>query len=155
MRATRPKSKNQRFREIGIRGKGLSFVESGTVARFAFVDGPAQPHGLPYNRRREFGIGRGLGTDGSGAIGLRLFGAKSIKVTEDVQHCNPQIQSCVSASCCLPKFVSYGLMLMFQKNPESKAVRNQQQRHNDSRNEVSRSQLPRQQPGMTGLVESI
>ena len=148
-----PKSKNQRFREIGIRGKGLSFLESGTVARFAFVDAAAQAHGLRYNRRREFGIGRGLGTDRSRAIGLRLFGAKSIKVTEDVQHCNPQIQSCVSASCCLPKFVSYGLML--QKNPESKTMRNQQQRHNDSRNEVSRSQLPRQQPGMIGLVESI
>ena len=46
-------------------------------------------------------------------------------------------------------------ILMLQKNPESESVRNQQQRHNDSRNEVSRSQLPGQEPGMIGLVESV
>ena len=61
----------------------------------------------------------------------------------------------ICALCCLSAFTHYGFILMSQKNPESKAMRNQQQRHNDSRNEVSRSQLPRQQPGMIGLVESI
>jgi hypothetical protein len=44
---------------------------------------------------------------------------------------------------------------MLQKDPESESVRDEQQRYNEGRNEVGGSQLPRQQPGMIGLVESI
>jgi len=44
---------------------------------------------------------------------------------------------------------------MLQKNTESKSVRNQQQRHNDSRKEECGSQLPRQESGVIGLVEGV
>ena len=44
---------------------------------------------------------------------------------------------------------------MLQKNPENESVRDQQQRHDQSRNEVCGSQLPRQQPGVIGLVERV
>ena len=55
----------------------------------------------------------------------------------------------------LPTFVGDRLILMLQKNPESKSMRDQKQGHNESRNEVSRSQLPCQEPGVIGLVESV
>ena len=44
---------------------------------------------------------------------------------------------------------------MLQKNPEGESVRDEQKRHNESRNEVGGSQLPRQQSGMIGLVEGV
>ena len=44
---------------------------------------------------------------------------------------------------------------MLQKNPKNQSVRDQQQRHNESRNEVGGSQLPCQEPGVVGLVESV
>jgi hypothetical protein len=44
---------------------------------------------------------------------------------------------------------------MLQENPERESVRDQQQGHDESRNEVGGSQLPRQDPGVIGLVESI
>jgi hypothetical protein len=46
----------------------------------------------------------------------------------------------------VPALLHYGFSLAFQKNPECDAVRDQQQRHNESRNEVGRSQLPWLQP---------
>ncbi len=54
-----------------------------------------------------------------------------------------------------PPFLYYGQIFILQKNPESESVRDQQQRHNKSRNEVGGSQLPWQEPGVIGLVESI
>jgi hypothetical protein len=53
---------------------------------------------------------------------------------------------------CFPR---YGFGLMLQKNPKSESVRNQQQRHNRSWNEVRGSQPPRQESGVIGLVESV
>jgi hypothetical protein len=44
---------------------------------------------------------------------------------------------------------------MLQKNPESESVRDQQKGHDESRNEVGGSQLPRHEPGVIGLVKSI
>ena len=44
----------------------------------------------------------------------------------------------------LPDFLQRGFRLMLQKNPESKSMRNQQQRHYQSRKEVCGSQLTRQ-----------
>ena len=44
---------------------------------------------------------------------------------------------------------------MLQKNPESDSVRNQQQRYNESWNEVRGAQLPRQEPGVIGFVKSV
>ena len=54
-----------------------------------------------------------------------LFALLALQASH-VRHCNPQIQSCVSVSCCVPKFVSYGLVLTFQKNPERESVGDQQ-----------------------------
>jgi len=44
---------------------------------------------------------------------------------------------------------------MLQKNPESESVRDQQQGHDESRKEECGSQLPRHEPGVIGLVESV
>jgi hypothetical protein len=41
-------------------------------------------------------------------------------------------------------FLQCGYLFMLQKNPESESVRNEQQRHYQSRKEVCGSQLPRQ-----------
>ena len=62
-----------------------------------------------------------------------------------------------AALCWVPAFLhcEFRSMLMLQKNPEPKSVRNQQQRHYDSRKEECGSQLPRQQSGVIGLVESV
>jgi hypothetical protein len=46
--------------------------------------------------------------------------------------------------CQVPAFLHCGFRLMLQKDPETESVRNQQQRHNDSRKEECGSQLPRQ-----------
>ena len=46
-------------------------------------------------------------------------------------------------------------MLILQQNPEPKSVRNEQQRHYDSRKEERSSQLSRQESGVIGLVESV
>jgi hypothetical protein len=46
-------------------------------------------------------------------------------------------------------------MLMLQENPESESVRDQQQGHDESRNEVGGSQVPRQESGVICLIESI
>src|SRR6185437_8541273 len=48
-----------------------------------------------------------------------------------------------------------GFTSMLQKNSETHNVGNQQQSHNQSWNDICRSQLPRQEPAVTGLVESI
>jgi hypothetical protein len=50
------------------------------------------------------------------------------------------------ALCWVLAFPHCGLILMLQKNPESEPV---------SRNEVGGSQLPRQEPGVIGLVQSV
>ena len=42
-----------------------------------------------------------------------------------------------------------------QKNPETEPMRNQQQRQYQSRKEECGSQLPRQESGVIGLVESV
>jgi hypothetical protein len=42
-----------------------------------------------------------------------------------------------------------------QENPESEPVRDQQQGHDESRNEIGGTQLSRHEPGVIGLVESI
>ncbi len=47
------------------------------------------------------------------------------------------------------------LRSMLQKNPEEESVRNQQQRHDESRNKEGGSQLPRQQSGVRALVEGV
>ena len=62
-----------------------------------------------------------------------------------------------AALCWVPAFLhcEFRSMLMLQKNPEPKSVRNQQQRHYDSRNEECGSQLPRQESGVIRLVESV
>jgi hypothetical protein len=52
-------------------------------------------------------------------------------------------------------FLYCGYTLMLQKNPESESVRDQQQGHDKSRNEVGGSQLPRHEPGVIGLVEGV
>lgn len=44
---------------------------------------------------------------------------------------------------------------MLQKNPESESVCDQQQGHDESRNEVGGSQLPRGEARVIGLIESI
>ena len=44
---------------------------------------------------------------------------------------------------------------MLQENPESERVRDQQQRHDESRNDVRRSQLSGHESGMIGLVKSV
>ena len=44
---------------------------------------------------------------------------------------------------------------MLQKNPESDSVRDQQQGHDESWNEVGSCQLPRQEPGVIGLVKGV
>src|SRR5215471_5460066 len=67
----------------------------------------------------------------------------------------PQIQSCVSASYGLPGSVCHGRILTLQKNSESEPVRDQQQGHDESRNEIGRAKLARRDPGVIGLVESI
>jgi hypothetical protein len=62
-----------------------------------------------------------------------------------------------AALCWVPTFVhcEFGSMVMLQKNPEPKSVRNQKQRHYDSRKEECGSQLPRQESGVIRLVESV
>jgi hypothetical protein len=44
---------------------------------------------------------------------------------------------------------------MLQKNPEGQSMRDQQQRHTESRNEVGSTQLARQEPGIIGLVKRV
>ena len=44
---------------------------------------------------------------------------------------------------------------MLQKNPESESVSDQQERHDESWNEVHDAQLARHEPGVIGLVERI
>src|SRR5215471_18529872 len=48
-----------------------------------------------------------------------------------------------------------GLSLTLLKNPETESVRDQQQGHDESRNEIGGTQLSRHEPGVIGLVESI
>src|SRR5262245_8088177 len=48
-----------------------------------------------------------------------------------------------------------GILLMLQKNPECEAVSNEEQRHDQSWNEVSRSQLPWRKPAGIGLVKGV
>src|SRR5665213_1216705 len=48
-----------------------------------------------------------------------------------------------------------GLLLMLQKNSEHESVRDQQQRHHESRNKIGGSQLPRQQPIGIALIKSV
>src|ERR1051326_3027104 len=45
-----------------------------------------------------------------------------------------------------------GFLLMLQKKPECQDVRDEQQRHDQRGNEVSRAQLPRREAGGIGLV---
>ena len=59
------------------------------------------------------------------------------------------------ALCSVPAFLHCGFRSMLQKNSESESVRNQQQRYYQSRKEECGSQLPRQEPGVIGLVESV
>ena len=44
---------------------------------------------------------------------------------------------------------------MSQQNPETESVRDQQEGHDESRNEIGRTKLARREPGVIGLVESI
>src|SRR5260370_33577053 len=44
---------------------------------------------------------------------------------------------------------------MLQKNPETESVRNQQEGHDESRNEICGTKLSRHEPGVICLVESI
>lgn len=53
------------------------------------------------------------------------------------------------------RFPALRILSMLQKNPEDEYVRDQQQGHNQSRNEISGSQLPGQKPGVIALVESV
>src|SRR5258708_4679172 len=57
--------------------------------------------------------------------------------------------------CWAPALPHGGFILMLQKNPEGEAVGDQQERHNERRNEVGGSQLPRHEPGVIGLVERV
>ena len=57
--------------------------------------------------------------------------------------------------CRVPAFAYCEVLLRQQENPESESVRNQEQRHYQSRKEECGSQLPSQQPGVIGLVESV
>src|SRR5215471_17806686 len=52
-------------------------------------------------------------------------------------------------------FLHRGLSLTSCKNPETESVRDQQQGHDESRNEIGGTQLPRHEPGVIGLIESI
>ena len=52
-------------------------------------------------------------------------------------------------------FPQGGLILMLQKNSENQSVRDQQERHHESRNEIGGSQLPRLQPVGIALVEGV
>src|SRR5262245_13188804 len=61
----------------------------------------------------------------------------------------------IHALCCLSAFTHYGFILMSQKNPETESVRDQQQGHDESRNEIGRTKLARREPGVIGLVEGI
>jgi hypothetical protein len=54
-----------------------------------------------------------------------------------------------------PVFLYCGYILRSQQNPEHESVRDQQQWHEHSRNEISGAQLPRVQPGIIRLVESV
>lgn len=55
----------------------------------------------------------------------------------------------------MPAFLNCRHALMLQKNPESEYVRDQQEGHDESRNEVCGSQLSRRESGMIGLVKSV
>lgn len=57
--------------------------------------------------------------------------------------------------CFVPAFLHCELLLVLQENTESESVRDQQQRNKESRDEVSSLQLPRQEPRVIGLVESV
>ena len=57
--------------------------------------------------------------------------------------------------CRVPAFPYCEILSRQQKNPEGESVCNQEQRHYQSRKEECGSQLPSQQPGVIGLVESI
>jgi hypothetical protein len=59
------------------------------------------------------------------------------------------------ASGWLSAFSHRGFPLMLQKNPERESVRHEQQRHDQSWNEVGRSQLPGRKPAGIGLVEGV
>ena len=48
-----------------------------------------------------------------------------------------------------------GLSLRLQKNPVRRPVRDQQQRHDESRDEVGRPQLARREPCTVGLIERV
>lgn len=48
-----------------------------------------------------------------------------------------------------------GNSLMFEQNPEADSVRDQQERHEQSRKEECGSELPRQESGVIGLEESV
>ena len=48
-----------------------------------------------------------------------------------------------------------GFVLMLQKKPEREGVRDEQQRHDQRGNEVSRAQLPRREAGGIRLVEGV
>lgn len=55
----------------------------------------------------------------------------------------------------VPAFLHCRLRLMLQKNPETKSVRNQEQRHDQSWKKECGSQLPGQKSGVIPLVENI
>ena len=55
----------------------------------------------------------------------------------------------------MPAFLHLGLRLMLHKNSESEPVRDQQQGHDESRNEIGGTKLARREPGVIGLVEGI
>ena len=58
-------------------------------------------------------------------------------------------------SCQMGAFLHRGLSLTLCKNPETESVRDQQQGHDESRDEISGTQLARHETGVIGLVESI
>ena len=57
--------------------------------------------------------------------------------------------------CQVPACLYCRYILRLQQNPEGESVGDQQQGHDEGRNEVGGSQLPRHEPAVIGLVESI
>src|SRR5262249_58561007 len=56
----------------------------------------------------------------------------------------------ICALCCLSAIMQYGFTLMSQKNPETDSVRDQQQGHDESWNEIGGTQLSRHEPRVIG-----
>src|ERR1700741_808495 len=61
----------------------------------------------------------------------------------------------VGCLCWVAAFAHGGFISLLQKNPENEPVRDQQQRHDESRNEIGGSQLPRREARGVGLIEGI